>query len=165
MILGGIENHAYSPIRHLALSVWLNHDPEGRHLAMYTAYYDASGVQRELDGVLLVAGVLASVDRWLEFESAWGKVLADNHVSHLHMKHFAHSTDEFTSWKGDEARRAKFLGALIEVLSSTLEVGFVVRMRPADFHAVNRRYELARWNSATRTRSSHSAAQEGLSGG
>lgn len=99
----------YSAIDHIRLSVFFDAPPTERYMSIFTVYCDASG---HPDGtkVLAVAGFIAAVDQWLEFERNWKETLEKKvGVSSLHMKNFAHSSSEFSDWKGNEAKRRDFL--------------------------------------------------------
>lgn len=78
-------------------------------------YFDASGDATH--PALGVGGFLARPDQWAAFNREWRAVLDAEGVRGLHMKHFAHSRGEFAGWKGDEPRRAAFLGRLTGVIN------------------------------------------------
>jgi len=52
---------------------------------MFTVYFDESGSPDDT-AALVVAGFLASVEQWIEFERNWKQALAAFAVSRLHMK-------------------------------------------------------------------------------
>ena len=128
---------AYSPVEHLARSIWLNRWREGL-FGMFTGYYDASGGADT--GVMAVAGFVADVRKWQEFEFSWRLVLAKHSVPYFHMKEFAHSQGVFRPWKGDETRRANFLRDLVQVVHETADYWISCSMRTAVLDAVTRRY-------------------------
>ncbi len=134
---------SYSFIRHLAWSVWLNHDPAECWMAMFTGYYDASGTELDEGSPLVVAGVVGTVERWLEFERGWDAALRDFGVPYLHMKDFTQFRGPYESWHGEEQRRVEFLDRLLRVLKLAASKAFVLRVLPSDFAAVNQRYQLA----------------------
>ena|SRR5437016_4805627 len=131
---------AYSLIRHLGGALWLYHDPARCWMAMFTAYYDASGQGSDKEGALVVAGVVATEDKHIQFEAAWRAVLGDFSVPYLHMKEFAHSVGAFAEWKGNESRRASFLGSLVGVMKRNLNKTFSVWLPIAEFKALTRQY-------------------------
>jgi len=92
-------------------------------MAMFTCYFDVGGHPDNTD-VLSVAGFIANVGQWIRFEKEWKKVLAEFGVSSLHMRTFAHSRGEFSSWKGDENKRRAFLAALIRVIKRRVRHSF-----------------------------------------
>jgi hypothetical protein len=111
----------------------------------YTAFYDASRSEQTVDQPLVVAGLVSTVAKWIQVDSAWTAVLDAFGVPYLHMKEFAHSQPHspYESWKGNERKRAAFLNRLINALKGRVEYGTVVTVVPADFHAVDKRYVLA----------------------
>src|SRR5215831_17772262 len=84
-------------------------------LTKYTAYFDGSGSPADTAAVV-VAGFVAPVDQWVDFERNWNECLKHFGVSALHMREFAHSRGEFSSWKGNETKRRHFLGRLITII-------------------------------------------------
>ena len=78
----------------------------------YTAYFDESGDDR----LKVFAGFVAANEQWERFEDEWVAVLRRFSAPPLHMRTFAHCRDEFSEWKGDEARRVAFLKSLIAVI-------------------------------------------------
>lgn len=70
------------------------------------AYFDESGKFNDpRETVTCIGGCIAPVPAWEKFEPAWNAILKKFGVSHLHMKHFAHSTGEYKGWT-EEKRRA-----------------------------------------------------------
>lgn len=137
------DARSYSWIRHLAGSLWLNHDPGRCWMAMYTCYYDASSTQLEKEKPLVVVGVLSTERRWLRFEREWGAVLKRFGVPYLHMKEFAHSVGPFAAFKGDEPRRAEFLGALVKAMKRNINKAFQYRLVPGAYGDLDREFELS----------------------
>jgi hypothetical protein len=84
-------------------------------MAMFTAYFDGSGSPDE-GKALVVAGYLATVDQWLEFNREWTECLTKEGVAAFHMRNFAHSRREFATWKDDGPRRKRFLEQLIRIV-------------------------------------------------
>jgi hypothetical protein len=82
-------------------------------VAVATAYFDES----DSSVACVVAGVASTVDRWVDFESDWQRMLDKYKISALHMKDFAHSNGEFAEWKGDEAKRRQFIERVIDILA------------------------------------------------
>jgi hypothetical protein len=83
--------------------------------ALFTAYFDASGSPDE-GKALVVAGYVSTADQWLEFDREWRSLLAEEDVSDFHMRDFTVSRRQFTTWKGDEVRRKRFLQRLIGII-------------------------------------------------
>jgi len=112
-------------------------------VAMFSTYFDSSGHPDDTD-VLTVAGFVADINQWIEFERNWKAILerADFQVSGLHMKEFCHSTGEFSAWKGDERRRRNFLSALIGIIKCRMRHSFAQSIYLPAYHEVDKVYEL-----------------------
>jgi hypothetical protein len=108
---------------------------------MFTVYCDASG-HPDSTRVLAVAGFIATVDQWLKFECNWKDTLGKFGVTSLHMKHFAHSSGEFSGWKGDEDKRRDFLRELIGNIVLRVRHSFASAVLLDDWREVNERYYL-----------------------
>jgi hypothetical protein len=122
----------------------------GRHrsrrpafMAILSAYLDASGsVSDQRCHIFAVAGYVATDEQWESFEDEWQHALDEAGVSHLHMKHFAHSRGEFTAWKGDEPRRAQFLERLTEIIRSHDLEDFSVALNMEHYREVDKHFKM-----------------------
>ena len=68
-----------TPLEHLFSAIWLNHDARKKHVLMataYTVYSDASGHPAD-SPIVVVAGFVSTVKKWLRFESQWSRLLQD----------------------------------------------------------------------------------------
>src|SRR5208282_3753475 len=114
-------------LEHLARIVWgVRWDSSENFLAMMTCYFDDAGGKDH--GFIVVAGYVASVQRWQQFEYDWKIFLASHNLPYLHMKTFAHSKKPYTHLKGQEGTRAKILGDAASIIASTAEQGFSVSL-------------------------------------
>jgi hypothetical protein len=106
---------------------------------MFTAYFDDSGSPDDTMAVV-VAGFVASDDQWRQFERNWNDTLSQFGISLFHMKEFAHSTGEFSRFKGNKADREWFLRQLLSHINLRVRhsCGHAVLMD--DFRDVNSRY-------------------------
>jgi hypothetical protein len=111
-------------------TMWSTSLREQKVMLMLRAYVDESCKVEEHDFVA-VAGTMASLKSWQDFESRWTAILKHFGVSALHMRNFAHSRGEFSPWLGDEQKRQDFLGRLMRVALETVDsvVGAVVDVR------------------------------------
>ncbi len=116
-------------------------DPTRSFVAIYRAYYDASGSEGA-DAPLTVAGLVATEAKWLAFERLWREVLEQYDVPYFHAKEFVGSRGPFSEWAGDEERRAAFLARLVKVIKLGANKMFTVAAHTADFAAVNERFHL-----------------------
>lgn len=115
-------------------------EPPG-FMAMFTVYFDASGSPDQ--GVALsVAGFIAPVEQWIEFDKNWRAALNAYGVSELHMKEFAPGSGEFASWKNDKRRRRLFLERLINIIKTRVHHSFVNCVMLEHHHKVGQMYPL-----------------------
>lgn len=114
------------------------------------AYYDASSHEGDESEPLVVAGLLATQESWVEFDRAWSQVLGAFGASHLHMKDCAQWKGDFAAWDREESKRALFLGSLIDVMKRAVSRAFVFRLIPADYNAVSAEYAMENdfWSGA-----------------
>lgn len=110
-------------------------------MSMFTLYCDASGSPDDTK-VLAVAGYISSVDQWLEFERNWKQTLKKFGASSLHMKHFAHSVGEYSSWRGNETKRRDFLRELIGNIILRARHSFTSAVLLDDWKEINELYYL-----------------------
>jgi hypothetical protein len=118
---------------------------------VYTAYYDASSKEEAVNTPLVVAGIAATEDKWIQFESDWKRVLDNYDVEFLDMAKCAQwQGHPYNTWNRSENLRRPFLCGLAEALAIAATHIVVVRILPADFTAVNARYHLGNefWPSA-----------------
>jgi hypothetical protein len=109
-------------------------------LSGYVSYNDAAG---GLDhGYIVVSGYVSTIDKWSGFVAGWQRTLARFNVPYFHMKKFSQSKGPYASWKGDEARRTRFLSTLIDVIGAFVEWGCASIVEFNVFDKVNSRYKL-----------------------
>ncbi len=114
-------------------------------MALFTAYFDGSGSPDE-SVALVVAGFIATAEQWIHFERNWNECLNNFGVSSLHMKDFAHSRGEFTSWKGDEEKRQRFLRWLIGIILARVRHSFASAVVMEDHRRVDAKYCLSEFS-------------------
>ena len=128
----------------------------------FVAYLDGSGDGTDPKAtVVSVGGYIANESQWAEFERRWSEALALNDVPALHMKDFAHSTGAYKEWKGDEQRRARFLGDMVQIINDcTIQTVSTTILMDAyrqvnDSHALQEAfggpYPIALWPTVART--------------
>jgi len=106
----------YSPIEHLAKTIFMGRWKDGR-IAMMTAAFDASGTEHDQIAIV-VAGFISSANDWLDFEKAWTARLKVDGIDYFHMVEFAQSNKQFAGWRDQEARRRALLADLLDIISS-----------------------------------------------
>ncbi len=112
------------------------------HVAVFVAYFDAAGDSADPNiHVLSVAGWIAPQSKWRQLERAWSKVCEREGVSALHMKDFAHSTGEYSAWKGDEGRRQRFLSDLVKTVRRHTNRDFSQSAFLDGYRAADKKYE------------------------
>ena len=112
-------------------------------MAVLSVYLDASGsVIDPKCRMFTIAGYLATDEQWEAFENEWQRALDDAGITHLHMKHFAHSRGEFQGWKGDEQRRARFLQRLTDIIISHELEDFSVVLNMEHYRTVDKYFKM-----------------------
>lgn len=130
---------SYSFIRHFVRAIHQSPQRDAQ-VAMYSAYFDASGTKRT--PVLTLGGFVSTVNKWERFEKEWARILKANGVSFFHMTEFASSKGEFADWKGDSERRKKFIDELIGCINLNTNKGFAASVVIADYDRVNSKHTL-----------------------
>jgi hypothetical protein len=108
---------------------------------MYAGYFDASG-KKYSNKFVTVAGAVAPVKKWKRFADDWATVLKREMVSGFHATDFASSLGEYTGWKGDKERRAKFLSDLGALVKRDANKLFAVTVEMDAWNQVNAKYQL-----------------------
>ena len=72
-------------------------------IPMFTAYFDAGGAP-DSTAIFTVADFVGQNQQWIEFDRNWKEVLERFNAPPLHMRHFAHSIEEFADRKGNESK-------------------------------------------------------------
>jgi hypothetical protein len=115
--------------------------PELTAMPHHTAYFDTSGHPCDSE-VVSVSGIVSTPQRWSKFSKEWASALKDHGVTRLHMTDFAQSRKEFSAWAGDEPRRSQFLGRLLGIIESHVELVTAFALYPSDYKAVDAEFEL-----------------------
>ena len=105
-------------------------------MTKYTVFFDESGDQH----IKVFAGFVAANDQWERFEKEWHDVLRRFEAPPLHMRTFAHSINEFATWKGDGQRRIRFLEALMGVIRIRTRTSFATAVLINGFEDVANQY-------------------------
>ncbi len=106
-----------------------------------TLYCDASG--KETDPVLVVAGAISTVERWLNFGSEWTQALHDNGLDYFRMSEFAHSSGQFKDgWKNDERRRQELLRRLVGIAAKYVQCWIGVALFRSDYDKADAIYQV-----------------------
>jgi hypothetical protein len=135
----------YSAVSHLGFALF-GENNRRKLSAMFTAYFDDSG-HPDRGPELVVGGYISTVEKWVRFEEEWSEVLELFDVEYFHMKEFAHSTGEFSGWKGNDGRRIAFLKRLAKVIRRRVLASVSSAMLMNDFRAVDEIYALSEFVS------------------
>jgi len=108
---------------------------------MITAYFDASGSPSHTP-VMSLGGLVSTAEKWIAFSDQWEACLEAIGASALHMREFAHSEGEFSSWKNDEPRRRRFLNGLMWAIENHVEYSVACSVSMKDYRAIDTRYRL-----------------------
>lgn len=130
----------YSLLQHFAMAMFMGKWRESI-TAVFTIYLDESGSPDDTKAVV-VAGLLAEAEQWIDFERNWKDALQHFGVSALHMKHYAHSVGDFRDWKGDEEKRRRFLARLINIVTTRVRHTFADAVLMDDYRKVDETYYL-----------------------
>src|SRR6185295_7690500 len=83
-------NSAYSLIEHLGKTLWASRWREGC-LAVYSAYFDASG--QETDKYVAVSGFIVHANTWIDWERDWLECLVRREIVNKHGDPEFHMSD------------------------------------------------------------------------
>jgi len=135
----------YSFMEHLAKSSLISRYRKDAIIAIFSAYFDASGHPDEQD-VLTVAGYAATVENWIRFEDEWKDILKSEGVTSFHMTDFASSGGEYKSWKGktpvQTARRKNFTERTAQCIEKSCTKFFRASVYIPDYNKVNADFKL-----------------------
>ena len=92
-------------------------------------FFDESGTHLG-SPVLVVAGYVATPEKWLAFDSQWKEVLDSEGLPYFHMNAYENRKGLYADW--DSRKRVEFLKRLMSIIHSTDHAGFMgaVEMEP-----------------------------------
>ena len=128
-------------LRHVCQALFVRAYKESLPVAVFSAYFDASGNKRAR--VLTVAGFLSRVSKWERFDNEWADILSSEGVSAMHMTDFASSGGEFKSWRGQSDRRREFISRLSNCIRRNTNKGFASSVILADWREVDAEFMLS----------------------
>jgi|SRR5208282_5813155 len=106
-----------------------------------TLYCDASRTLGQQFTV--VAGAVASVQDWKEFDGEWRQALKDNDLEYFRMSEFAHSVGQFEKgWKRNESRRQEIFLRLAQIIVNNVACWVGVSVAQEEYEAADRVYQL-----------------------
>ena len=132
---------SYSPLEHLGRVVFGSRYSSESIFAMFAAYFDEAGGD-DL-GFLIVAGYVATIEQWQNFEIDWKLFLAKFDVPCLHMKWYSQNKKCFAKFEGNESLRARFLGTAAEIIGAHAKRCFISIVSIKDFAEVDQTYALS----------------------
>jgi len=96
-----------------------------------------------MGGHTVVAGAVASVQDWLDFDKDWTAALRENGLLYFRMTEFAQSTRQFkVGWKANETRRREFLLRLAQIIVDHVACWIGVCVSQKDYDAADSIYQL-----------------------
>ena len=139
---GAMQGHHCRPsVEHIARSVWLDYFSQANLVAMFTAYFDASG--KKDTPVLVVAGFVSEVRRWTEFSTRWKGLLAEQSFEYFHMNKFVARKKPFDKWgPGPSPERDSFFKQLVETSLRWTNKTISTIVPRRSYNAVNRHFQL-----------------------
>lgn len=113
-----MSSSAYSLVEHLAKSIWFSRWQKG-WLGMFSAYFDASGQEEQVDvRFLSIGGFFAPANVWADMETQWKEALARKSIPEFHMADCANYRYEFNGWQARESERQELLHDLMDIIKS-----------------------------------------------
>jgi hypothetical protein len=98
---------------------------------------------RRLGQNTTVAGAIASVQDWLDFDVEWRQALRDNGLRYFRMSEFANSRGEFRNgWKRNETRRQEFFLRLAQIIVDHVVCWVGASVSQKDYEAADKIYQL-----------------------
>ena len=111
-------------------------------MGMFTAYFDSSGHEND-QHVLLTAGYVSTVEKWLKLDQEWKNKLAEVGIECLHMHKLMRGEQGPPEWKHDREARNRFLFSLVTVLKRRVHKGYACAVLLRDFREVDRQFTLS----------------------
>lgn len=87
---------------------------------LLNAYFDDSGTHHNAPAVV-VAGYLASAEKWEDLTCKWADMLSEADLTHWHQVDFAHRVKEYAEWT--EEKRVKFMQRAAGIIKNTVIAG------------------------------------------
>lgn len=95
------------------------------------------------DQYTVVAGAVASVQDWLDFDGEWRMALQENGLRYFRMSEFAHSVGQFAKgWKRSEKRRREFFRRLAQIIVNHVASWVGAAVSQKEYEAADRIYQL-----------------------
>jgi len=113
-----------------------------RLMGTMTSFFDAAG-HPDGEHTLTVCGHVSEQEKWLKFETAWKRTLADVGIhGPFHMNHFMACQQSFKGWLHRTDDRAALLRALISIIKRNVFKAFSETVLLDDWRRVNEVYQL-----------------------
>lgn len=120
------------------------------NLAMFTAYFDASGDEHE-QLALVVAGFIASAEAWIDWEREWLERLAIDGLAYFHR-------NELGGWP--QGKRERLIGDLCQIIREHVAYKIGIAIVNEDLHEVVSSAELREWRIKSYSVLGRTAAKE-----
>jgi hypothetical protein len=109
--------------------------PERLYMAMI-GYFDESGTHGRESPLMAVAGFLASVEQWGDYQRDLGSLLAEYEVKTFHAKDFRGRKNDFKGWP--TPKRARFNSRFLRLADEHLACGLATILPSADYQQIYR---------------------------
>jgi hypothetical protein len=109
---------------------------------LYSAHFDASGTVKD-NPVLVMAGGVSTIGRWVKFEKAWNKVLTDDGLPHgtiFHMTDFVTCNGPFHIYKNKSQRKATLIQNLVSCAAKHIGIAISLGVVIQDYYEVNKHW-------------------------
>jgi hypothetical protein len=115
-------------------------------MTMFTVYFDESYGEAN---AYSVAGYVATVKQWVEFEREWKELLKDFNVEYLHKRELEHLWGQFSYAQGWAKDRQRALKAAVNkracgIILRRVNAGFAASVYKTDW----REFDKGRWSEA-----------------
>ena len=111
-------------------------------MAMFTAYFDASG-NYQSPTAMFVSGAVASTDDWIAFEAEWLALLDANGMKPpFHMKDFKSGAHPYEAWKNKLAKQQKFELAALDLIQRRAWYTFAQGIVIPDFDRMHATFDI-----------------------
>ena len=111
-------------------------------MAMFTAYFDASGHPDD-STAFFVSGFVSSVRDWVKFEKEWLALLDDYNIPNpFHLTDFISGRKPYDTWFLNKSRRAEFYDRAIRIIRRRTNKDFSQGIVVADLERLHAEFEI-----------------------
>ena len=109
-------------------------------MALFSAYFDESYGEED---AYSVAGYVATVEQWAEFEREWNEMLAEFGVTFMHKSDLEHLIGEFKPWRSlqkpeQNALKKRLNQRAIGIIKRRVNAGFAGCVKKSDWESTDK---------------------------